>query len=68
MITVSYNTPYQIYLEPRTGFNFVTYSSDGRYPKYNDSKPFEIQILQTINGVKENISLLRSNQYGVKFE
>lgn len=68
VITVSYNSPYQIYLEPRTGFNFVTYSSDGRYPKYNDSKPFEIQILQTINGVKENISLLRSNQYGVKFE
>lgn len=68
VITVSYNNPYQIYLEPKTGFNFVTYSSDGRYPKYNDSKPFEIQILQTINGVKENISLLRSNQYGVKFE
>ena len=68
VITVSYNSPYQIYLEPRTGFNFVTYSSDGRYPKYNDSKPFEIQMLQTINGVKENISLLRSNQYGVKFE
>lgn len=68
VITVSYNNPYQIYLEPRTGFSFVTYSSDGRYPKYNDSKPFEIQMLQTINGVKENISLLRSNQYGVKFE
>lgn len=68
VITVSYNNPYQIYLEPRTGFSFVTYSSDGRYPKYNDSKPFEIQILQMINGVKENISLLRSNQYGVKFE
>ena len=68
VITVSYNNPYQIYLEPRTGFNFVTYSSDGRYPKYNDSKPFEIQMLQMINGVKENISLLRSNQYGVKFE
>lgn len=68
VITVSYNSPYQIYLEPRTGFNFVTYSSDGRYPKYNDSKPFEIQMLQIINGVKENISLLRSNQYGVKFE
>lgn len=68
VITVSYNSPYQIYLEPRTGFNFVTYSSDGRYPKYNDSKPFEIQMLQTINGVKENVSLLRSNQYGVKFE
>ena len=68
VITVSYNAPYQMYLEPRTGFNFVTYSSDGRYPKYNDSKPFEIQILQTINGVKENISLLRSNQYGVIFE
>lgn len=68
VITVSYNNPYQIYLEPRTGFSFVTYSSEGRYPKYNDSKPFEIQMLQTINGVKENISLLRSNQYGVKFE
>ena len=68
IITVSYNAPYQMYLEPRTGFNFVTYSSDGRYPKYNDSKPFEIQMLQTINGVKENISLLHSNQYGVKFE
>lgn len=68
VITVSYNNPYQIYLEPRTGFSFVTYSSDGRYPKYNDSKPFEIQMLQMINGVKENISLLRSNQYGVKFE
>lgn len=68
VITVSYNAPYQIYLEPRTGFNFVTYSSDGRYPKYNDSKPFEIQVLQTIDGIKENISLLRSNTYGVKFE
>ena len=68
IITVSYNTPYQLYLEPRTGFNFVTYSSDGRYPKYNDNKPFEIQVMQTINGVKENISLLNSNQYGVKFE
>lgn len=68
VITVYYNDPYQIYLEPKTGFNFVTYSSDGRYPKYNDNKPFEIQVLQTINGVKENISLLHSNQYGVKFE
>lgn len=68
VITVSYNAPYEMYLEPRTGFNFVTYSSDGRYPKYNDSKPFEIQVLQTINDIKENISLLRSNAYGVKFE
>ena len=67
MITVSYNAPYQLYLEPRTGFNFVTYSSDGRYPKYNDNKPFEIQVMQTINGVRENISLLHSNQYGVVF-
>lgn len=67
MITVSYSAPYQLYLEPRTGFNFVTYSSDGRYPKYNDNKPFEIQVMQTINGVRENISLLHSNQYGVVF-
>lgn len=67
VITASYNAPYEIYLEPRTGFNYVTYSSDGRYPKYNDNKPFEIQMMQTINGIKENVSLLHSNQYGVVY-
>ena len=67
VITVSYNAPYKVYLEPRTGFNYVTYSSDGRYPKYNDNKPFEIQITQIIDGIEENISLLHSNQYGVNF-
>jgi len=68
IITTSCNQDYKIKLKPKTGFNYVTYSSDGRYPKYNDNKPFEIEVFKTIDGFEENISLLASNEYKVNFE
>ena len=68
IITTSCNQDYKIKLKSKTGFNYVTYSSDGRYPKYNDNKPFEIEVFETIDGFEENISLLASNEYRVNFE
>lgn len=68
IITTSCSQDYKIKLKSKTGFNYVTYSSDGRYPKYNDNKPFEIEVFETIDGFEENVSLLTSNEYRVGFE
>lgn len=41
-----------------TGFSYAIYSADGIQPKYNDVKPFELQVTKIINDIEEDISLL----------
>lgn len=42
------------------------YSSDGRYPKYDNTLPFTLQVLQNINGYKEDVTNV-TNDYAVNY-
>lgn len=47
---------YRVNLKDYTGFRYVTYSSDGMSPKYDNSHPFEFIIEEKINNIWEDIS------------
>ena len=61
------NFNYDISLIKDSGFREVIYSSDGRYPFYDNRKPFEIQVKEKINEKFEDISLL-TKDYAVDYE
>ena len=61
------NFNYDISLTKDSGFREVVYSSDGRYPSYDNRKPFEIQVKEKINEKFEDISLL-TKDYAVDYE
>ena len=48
-------TGYDIKLIKNSGFQYVAYNADGRYPQYT-TYPFELAIFKIIDGIKENIS------------
>lgn len=58
LVTAIATEGYSVSLERNSGFDFVTYSADGRKPQYNNSKPFELKVMKNINGTNENISEL----------
>ena len=59
---------YEILLADGSGFNSVMYTADGKSPAYDTVSPFEIIVNQTINGVKENISLYEPENYRVEYD
>ena len=60
------NEDYRIQLKDYTGFRYVTYSSDGMSPQYDNSKPFEFIVKEKINNKWEDISLVEGG-YAVNF-
>lgn len=66
LITAKSNNGYTIKLKEKTGFNNAIYTTDGRKPQYDNSFPFELEITQTINNFKENISEL-TGKYAVTY-
>ena len=48
------NLSYNISIPEKSGFQFVTYSSDGTNPSYDKSNPFEVRILNNDTDVSEN--------------
>jgi len=48
------NLSYNISIPEKSGFQFVTYSSDGTNPSYDKSNPFEVRILNNGTDVSEN--------------
>ena len=66
IITGKANSGYSIKLKDYTGFRYALYTSDGRSPQYDNSQPFELEVLQNINGYNENVSELTST-YAVNY-
>ncbi len=64
---VSLENDYAIELKKNTGFRFVKYSDDGRFPAYSNSTPFTIRVTKKINGLLEDISII-NNEYAVNYE
>ena len=61
------NEKYQIALENKTGFQEVMYSANGANPIYNEAQPFTIQVLENINNIWEDVSILEQD-YSVDYE
>ena len=47
---------YRVQLKDYTGFRYVTYSSDGMFPQYDNLHPFEFICKQRIGGYWEDVS------------
>lgn len=60
------NDSYRIQLKDYTGFRYVTYTSDGVSPQYDNSKPFQFIAKQKINEKWEDISLVQG-EHAVDF-
>lgn len=58
---------YNIKLEKDTGFRYVMYASNGKYPKYDNILPFTLKVTQQINGYVEDITNI-NNQYKVTYD
>ena len=43
------------------------YSSDGKRPQYNNTKPFEIKVTKLIDNYIEDISTI-SNEYQINYD
>ena len=43
-------TEYRLKIAPKTGFKYVTYTSDGRTPRYDNTLPFKIVVEKLIKG------------------
>ena len=55
------NDNYRIQLKDFTGFRYVTYTSDGVSPQYDNSKPFQFIVKEKINEKWEDISLVNGS-------
>lgn len=57
-IIISYveNSNYRIYLKDYSGFSYVQYTSDGAFPKYDNTNPFEVEVYN-------NSALVESSTY-----
>ena len=48
------NLSYNISIPEGSGFKFVTYSSDGRLPQYDNSNPFQVNLINGGADISEN--------------
>ena len=48
------NLSYNISIPDGSGFKFVTYSSDGRLPQYDNSNPFQVNLINSGADISEN--------------
>lgn len=55
------NDSYRIKLKDGTGFINAIYSSDGKRPRYDNTNPFEILIIEKINDYDEDITSKRNS-------
>jgi hypothetical protein len=58
---------YTIELKRNTGFRYVKYSDDGRFPLYSTSTPFTIRVTKNIDGYIEDISTI-NNEYTLAYQ
>ncbi len=51
-----------------TGFREAVYTTDGQTPAYDTVSPFELKIMENINGTMEDISLAVTEEYKVEYD
>ena len=60
------NSDYEIQLLDNSGFREVMYTADGQTPAY-DNQPFEIEVFQMIDGIKNDISHFSTSEFAVDY-
>lgn len=58
---------YFIENEKNKGYRFVSYSSDGKTPQYENRYPFTLKVTQNINGYKEDITETKNSNYQLSY-
>ena len=48
------NSNYTLKLKKNSGFRYAIYSTDGRYPQYDNNQPFEIVTLNQGTDISES--------------
>ena len=61
------NSDYEIQLLDNSGFREVMYTADGQTPAY-DNQPFEIEVFQMIDGIKNDISHFSTSEFAVDYD
>lgn len=56
-----------IKLERNTGYRYVMYSSGGKEPQYDNTYPFTLKIMKTIDGYDEDISDTPNTTYKLNY-
>lgn len=62
IIIAKSNSDYRINLKENTGFRYVEYASDGTNPKYDTTKPFEIEVTKRIGDFDEVVSMINGKE------
>lgn len=60
-----YDSDYHMFLKDNTGFRVVTYSSNGDFPKYDNTLPFEVMITKKIKGIEEDITDITEGEHAI---
>lgn len=57
IITIkTYDSNYEVNLDPSSGFRYVTYKKDGTNPSYDNRTPFKVEVFKITNQNKENVT------------
>ena len=60
-----YDSDYHMFLKDNTGFRTVTYSSNGDFPKYDNTLPFEVVITKKIEGIEEDVTDIEEGEHAI---
>ena len=58
---------YKMSLNDNTGFRYAMYTTDGRKPIYDNSNPFSLKVMQTIENIDYDISTTILTDYAINY-
>lgn len=58
---------YKVELIENTGFRYAMYTTDGRTPIYDNSNPFALKVIQTVENTDQDISTNTLTDYAVDY-
>jgi hypothetical protein len=59
---------YKVELIENTGFRYAMYTTDGRTPIYDNSNPFSLKVIQTVENVDQDISINTMSDYAIEYD
>ena len=68
IIYVNAAAAYKAELIEDTGFLSAMYTADGERPAYDNSNPFALKVVQTINNIDTDISIATDSQYAIDYD